>query len=100
MRGGRYHQRRRSIRRNAGRCGAAGRWAIGAGRSGERWPVAPGAGMETLTWIGDDGRVQRVAFWRLGQGRLRLADGRVTTATAIAAKLRKWLAVPVRRDEG
>lgn len=54
--------------------------------------------VETLTYCGL-GQMRRMVFRRDGKGLLTMADGSVTTATALCAKLRKWMAVKPRRME-
>lgn len=97
MRMSRYQYRQNAKRRKCGRLAARARWADRGGRSGEREAPAQVC-VETLTWIGDDGAAHRVAFSRLGRGQILMADGRLTTATKLAERLRKWLAVPTRKD--
>ena len=49
-------------------------------------------GVETLTLL-SAGVCRLVAFRRGKFGRIVMADGTVTTATALAARIRKWLAI-------
>jgi hypothetical protein len=54
--------------------------------------------VEVLTYL-SHGVARRLVFRRIGRGRVQLADGSITTATAFAANLRKWLAIRPARIE-
>lgn len=82
----RYVFGQRWKRRNAAVKASRSRWG------GERFPDVGDGQMETLTLL-SAGVCRRVAFRRGKFGRIVMADGTVTTATALAARIRKWLAI-------
>ena len=81
----RNHNASKYKRINRAKKAAAVRW----GNSGPREPDCEC--VETLTYIGVDGRARRIGWRRGRHGRMVLSDGETTTATALAARVRGWL---------